>query len=440
VRAESDIMFIPGCKGAVLDPTSDPETFAPRQARALVDVCRSNLALICTMSSTDPSPLRRIIVGISGASGIVYGVRTLEVLRRLGVETHLVMTRSAQVTLAHETTMKVAEINALADCVYRADDLAASIASGSFPTAGMVVAPCSIRSLSEIAAGVTSTLLTRAGDVVLKERRRLVLMVRETPLHLGHLRSMAAVTEMGAVVMPPVPAFYAKPETIDDVVDHTVGRALELFGLETGLVKRWGGRPPQRQRCTPTSPTEARIEPGSGLCLDGPQWAFAVDFYGRRGVASACLALQDILQADVSLLLFALFAAARLNRGFDDAELKRLDAAIAPWREQVVRPLRGIRTRLRAGPGPAPDAATEPLRELVKSAELRAEQVGLAVLARWLDANPRLDPPQRLDMPCLFDRLVASFAARSGAAPSRPEALEAARTSILEAIANFATT
>jgi 4-hydroxy-3-polyprenylbenzoate decarboxylase len=183
----------------------------------------------------------RLIVGISGASGIVYGIRTLEALRPLGVETHLVMTRSAQVTLAHETSMKVADVNSLAAVVHRVDDIGAAISSGSFQTMGMIVAPCSIRSLSEIAAGVTSSLLTRAGDVVLKERRRLVLLVRETPLHLGHLRSMVAVTEMGAVVMPPVPAFYADPKSIDDIVNHTVGRALDLFGLDTGLVRRWSG-------------------------------------------------------------------------------------------------------------------------------------------------------------------------------------------------------
>jgi len=183
---------------------------------------------------------KRLIVGICEASGIVLGVRTLQALRALEIETHLVMTRSAQVTLAHELPMKVAEVNALATFVHRIDDVAASIASGSFQTMGMIVAPCSIKSLSEIATGVTSTLLSRAGDVVLKERRRLVLLVRETPLHLGHLRSMAAVTEMGAIVMPPVPAFYTAPRTIDDIVDHTVGRALDLFGLDTGLLVRWG--------------------------------------------------------------------------------------------------------------------------------------------------------------------------------------------------------
>ena len=183
---------------------------------------------------------KRLIVGISGASGIVYGVRVLQALRALGIETHLIMTRAAQVTLAHEMTMKVADVVALAAFTHRIDDIAACISSGSFKTIGMIIAPCSVRCLSELAAGVTSTLLTRAGDVVLKERRRLVLMVRETPLHLGHLRSMAAVTEMGAIVMPPVPAFYPWPKTVDDIIDHTVGRALDLFGLDTGIT-RWEG-------------------------------------------------------------------------------------------------------------------------------------------------------------------------------------------------------
>ena len=184
---------------------------------------------------------RRLIVGISGASGIVYGVRTLQALRGLDIETHLVMTRSAQVTLAHEMPLKVADVQALAGVVHRVEDIGASISSGSFQTLGMIVAPCSIRSLSEIASGATSNLLTRAADVVLKERRRLLLMVRETPLHLGHLRTMAAATEMGAIIMPPVPAFYARPETVDDIVAHSVGRALDLFGIDAGLVRRWGG-------------------------------------------------------------------------------------------------------------------------------------------------------------------------------------------------------
>lgn len=143
-------------------------------------------------------------------------------------------------TCAHESQLKPADIRALADVTYAAGDIGAAIASGSFKTMGMVVAPCSVRSLSEIATGVTSSLLTRAADVVLKERRRLVLMLRETPLHLGHIRAMAAVTEMGAVVYPPVPAFYARPQSLDDMVDHTIGRVLDLFDIDAGLVRRWG--------------------------------------------------------------------------------------------------------------------------------------------------------------------------------------------------------
>ena len=187
-----------------------------------------------------PSERPRLIVGISGASGIAYGVVALETLRRLDVETHLVMTRSAIVTLAHELRMKRSEVQALADVAYAIEDIGASIASGSFRTLGMLVAPCSIRSLSEIAYGTTSNLLTRAADVVLKERRRLVLMVRETPLHLGHLRAMTQATEAGAVIMPPVPALYARPSTVDEMIRHSVGRALDLFGLESGEVRRWG--------------------------------------------------------------------------------------------------------------------------------------------------------------------------------------------------------
>jgi 4-hydroxy-3-polyprenylbenzoate decarboxylase len=180
-----------------------------------------------------------IIVGISGASGVAYGVRLLEELRRLGAETHLVMTRAAEITLAWETDHKVAAVRALAERWYAADDLAAPIASGSFRTLGMVVAPCSMRSLAEIATGATSTLLTRAADVVLKERRRLVLMVRETPLHTVHLKNMVTVSELGAIVAPPVPAFYAAPASLEDMVDHTVGRVLDLFGFESDAVRRW---------------------------------------------------------------------------------------------------------------------------------------------------------------------------------------------------------
>lgn len=191
---------------------------------------------------------RRLIVGISGASGTVYGVRLLQALRGAGVETHLVMTRSAEVTLAYETDLKVKDVHALADVVHPIADIGAAISSGSFRTLGMVVAPCSIRSLAEIAYGTTTGLLTRAADVVLKERRRLVLLVRETPLHTGHLRAMTQASEIGAIVMPPVPAFYTRPASVDDIVDHTVGRVLDLFDIDNKLIRRWGesggsGRP-----------------------------------------------------------------------------------------------------------------------------------------------------------------------------------------------------
>jgi 4-hydroxy-3-polyprenylbenzoate decarboxylase len=182
--------------------------------------------------------MKPLIVGISGASGVIYGIRALEILRDLGVETHLVMSRAAQVTLAHETDMKVEDVERLAAVTYRIRDIGAAISSGSFKTMGMLVAPCSIRSLAEIAGGVTSSLLTRAADVVLKERRRLVLLVRESPLHAGHLRSMAAVTEMGGIIAPPVPAFYAKLKTLDEMITHTIGRALDLFDLDVSI-KRW---------------------------------------------------------------------------------------------------------------------------------------------------------------------------------------------------------
>ena len=182
----------------------------------------------------------RLIVGISGASGVRYGIRILETLRDLPVESHLVLSKAAELTIAYETDLKVAEVTALADVAYPVGDLGAAVSSGSFQTLGMVVAPCSVRSMSEIASGVTSNLLTRAADVVLKERRRLVLMLREPPLHSGHLRSMLALSEMGAVIAPPVPGFYANPQTIDEMVDHTVGRVLDLFGLDSGKVRRWG--------------------------------------------------------------------------------------------------------------------------------------------------------------------------------------------------------
>lgn len=184
---------------------------------------------------------RRLIVGISGASGIVYGVRALDALRELEVESHLVATRAALLTLSQETDLSADDLLGRADVTHRLNDVGASIASGSFRTLGMIIAPCSVRTMSEIATGVTSTLLTRAADVVLKERRPLVLMVRETPLHLGHLRTMTALAEMGAIIAPPLPAFYAKPASIAEMVDQSVGRALDLFGLDWSAVRRWDG-------------------------------------------------------------------------------------------------------------------------------------------------------------------------------------------------------
>lgn len=182
----------------------------------------------------------RLVIGISGASGVIYGVRLLQALQEQPVETHLVMSRTAEITLAHETDLKVKTVQALADHVHPVGDLAAPLSSGSFRTMGMVIAPCSMRSLGELASGVTTSLLTRAADVVLKERRKLVLMVRETPLHNVHLRNMLTLSEMGAVIAPAMPAFYSRPRTIDEVIDHTVARILDLFGIETGRIRRWG--------------------------------------------------------------------------------------------------------------------------------------------------------------------------------------------------------
>lgn len=209
-----------------------------------------------TINMQDATP-RRMIIGISGASGVTYGVRLLQLLRNAGVETHLVMSKTAELTFAYETDLKIAAVRALANVNHAIDDMASAISSGSFRTAGMIVAPCSMRSMSEIASGVTTTLLTRAADVVLKERRRLVLMVRETPLHTGHLRTMTAVSEMGAIIAPPVPAFYAKPENLDDMVEHTVGRVLDLFDIDIGIVRRWGEDEALKRR----SPSLRKIAP-----------------------------------------------------------------------------------------------------------------------------------------------------------------------------------
>ena len=183
----------------------------------------------------------RLVVGISGASGVAYGARVLDALAELGVESHLVVTRAALLTLSQETDLTPDDLTSKATVVHRLSDVGASIASGSFRTLGMIVAPCSVRTMSEIATGVTSTLLTRAADVVLKERRPLVLMVRETPFHLGHLRTMTALSEMGAIIAPPLPALYARPTSIAEMIDQSVGRALDLFGLDWGAVQRWDG-------------------------------------------------------------------------------------------------------------------------------------------------------------------------------------------------------
>ncbi|MFD3264457.1 UbiX family flavin prenyltransferase [Phenylobacterium ferrooxidans] len=182
----------------------------------------------------------RLIVGISGASGVAYGLRVLDACRQLSIESHLILSRAAALTIAQETELSVSDVQTRADVAHKVGDVGASIASGSFPTLGMIVAPCSVRTMSEVATGVTSSLLTRAADVTLKERRPLVLMVRETPLHLGHLRTMVKLAEMGAVIAPPLPAFYAKPASLEEMVDQSVGRALDLFGLSWRPVKRWG--------------------------------------------------------------------------------------------------------------------------------------------------------------------------------------------------------
>jgi 4-hydroxy-3-polyprenylbenzoate decarboxylase len=180
-----------------------------------------------------------LVVGISGASGVIYGIRLLQALRACRVTSHLVMSRAAEMTLAYETELKAAEVRALADHSYPVSDIGAAPASGSFSTMGMVIAPCSTKMLAEIATGISANLISRAADVCLKERRRLVLMVRETPLHAVHLKNMLTVTEMGGIIAPPVPAFYARPADLEAMVDHSVGRLLDLFGIENELAGRW---------------------------------------------------------------------------------------------------------------------------------------------------------------------------------------------------------
>src|ERR1700748_3123252 len=195
----------------------------------------------------------RLVIGLSGASGVAYGIRLLEGLKDLHVESHLVMTKPAEMTIGYETELKPKQVAAMADYSYAIGDIGAPIASGSFKTKGMIVAPCSVRTMSEIATGVTTSLLTRAADVMLKQLRPLVLMVRESPLHLGHLRTMTTLAEMGPIFLPPVPAFYAEPKTLSDLVDQMVARALDFVGYDGPLAKRWGEdlakgkRKPKRQ-------------------------------------------------------------------------------------------------------------------------------------------------------------------------------------------------
>lgn len=184
--------------------------------------------------------MKRIVLGISGASGVIYGVRMLETLRRIGIETHLVISEAAVRNLGIETHYTLSEVESLASFVYDVKDIGASIASGSFKADGMIIVPCSIKSLSAVANSFNVNLIIRAADVTLKERRRLVLVVRETPLHEGHLRLMTQVTRMGGVIMPPIPAFYHIPKTIDDLINQTVGKILDLFSIDAGLFKRWG--------------------------------------------------------------------------------------------------------------------------------------------------------------------------------------------------------
>lgn len=182
----------------------------------------------------------RLVVGISGASGVMLGIRLLDACSMLGIESHLVMSKPGEMTIGYETALTPKQVAAKADKLYAIGDIAAPIASGTFKTGGMVIAPCSVRTWSEIATGVTTNLLTRAADVTLKERRPLILMVRETPLHVGHLRSLVQLAEMGAIILPPVPAFYAEPHTLDDVVDQLVGKTLDLLGHDWPGVRRWG--------------------------------------------------------------------------------------------------------------------------------------------------------------------------------------------------------
>ncbi len=183
-----------------------------------------------------------LIIGITGASGVIYGIRLLELLsKNEAIETHLIISEAGEMNIGYETDWKIEDVKAMASFCYRINDISARIASGSFKTEGMIIAPCTVKTMSALANSYADNLLTRAGDVTLKERRKLILLVRETPLHLGHIRSMEKLAEMGAIIMPPVPAFYYRPRTIQDIIDHTIGKALDIFGIEHNLFERWSG-------------------------------------------------------------------------------------------------------------------------------------------------------------------------------------------------------
>jgi len=185
------------------------------------------------------APPQRLILGIAGASGVIYGIRALEILRQTGIETHLVMSKAAELTMSYETDIEPKAVREMASVFHPIGDVAAAISSGSFATMGMLIVPCSVHTMSEIAHGITDNIMSRAADVVLKERRRLVLALRETPLHGGHLRTMTQLSDMGAIIAPIVPAFYARPKTLEDMINHSVGRLLDLFGIDVGTVHRW---------------------------------------------------------------------------------------------------------------------------------------------------------------------------------------------------------
>ncbi|GER04605.1 hypothetical protein JCM17846_22870 [Iodidimonas nitroreducens] len=238
----------------------------------------------------------RLIIGMGGASGIIHGIRLLEILQPMAdVETHLVMSKTARITLAVETEYSLDRVEAMADHVHKIGNVAASIASGSFQTDGMILAACSMKNLSAVVHSMADDLLTRAADVCLKEQRRLVLMPRETPLHAGHCALLLDAARLGAIIAPPMPAFYIKPQTIDDLVDHSVGRVLDLFGIDSQGVKRWTG--PMAEDYT----DETVDQDASAF------WAFSLALYGRDDVAEACLYLQDHLGANVNLILYLCF-------------------------------------------------------------------------------------------------------------------------------------